>query len=522
MAPDNLGDAKASRIDASAPLHVADTTTPLPIASTLVRALDAAGVQYGIVQDLASLPDALAGRDDLDVLLDKQDYPLFCSILTELHGRRGVSLSCYDNVCAGREDWFVPDFSRGAYLHLDLHIGIRVGREFRKRYLVFDYAAIARWERISVAGMSIPIVSPQDEIRISIARFAFRGWTLPWTRWVPVGLAWKDQLSCLPSTSSKQGPSVVGYEFGRGRTVSCRIQPNEDGFVVHRGDLARLRRAIRHRCGFSGDSGIADAAVHVVRKASYLALRFVGRLFPGAVPAKRRPAVGGIVVALVGPDGLGKSTQVDLLTRTFRWKFGCAQAYAGISEGRGWWFRRELQRLVFPRRRQLKAMIQGDGEESLRRSRAKGNVLAAGLAFWGVLTAVERYIVVKRAHRWATRGLIVICDRWPQTLRKGYLDGPMLPPSLSSNRGVATLARLEQKLYQKMDECRPHLTLHLVSDFAVSERRKPGGISREGFDARMSLMAELRALDKDTRTVDASASAEAVNRELFKQIWLSL
>lgn len=522
MAPDNPGDAKASRIDASAPLHVADAITPLPVAYALVRALDAAGVQYGIVQDLASLPDALAGRDDVDVLLDKQDYPIFCSILTELHGRRGVSLSCYDNVCAGREDWFVPDFSRGAYLHLDLHIGIRVGWEFRKRYLVFDYAAIAQWERISVGGMSIPIVSPQDEIRIAIARFAFGLWTLPWTRWIPVRIAWKDQLSRLPSTSSKQGPSVVGYKFGRGRTVSCRIQPNEDGFVVHRGDLARLRRAIRHRCGFSGDSGIADAAVHVVRKTSYLALRFVGRLLPGAVPAKRRPAVGGLVVALVGPDGLGKSTQVDLLTRTFRWKFGCAQAYAGISEGRGWWFRRELQRLVFPRRRQLKAMIQRDGEESFRRSRAKGKVLAVGLAFWGVLTAVERYIVVKRAHRWATRGLIVICDRWPQTLRKGYLDGPMLPPNLSSICGVATLARLEQKLYQKMDECRPHLTLHLVSDFAVSERRKPGGISREGFDARMSLMAELRALDKDTRTVDASASAEAVNRELFKQIWLSL
>ncbi len=512
--PDEMRDAASSAAEATT------SGGALPIAAPLFRALDAAGVRYGIVQDLVSLPDALAGRDDMDVLLDKQDYPVFCSIMAELHGLRGVSLSCYDNVCAGREDWFIPDFSRGAYVHLDLHIGIRVGWEFRKRYLAFDYAAIARWERISVEGISIPIVSPEDEIRIAIARFAFRVWTRPWTRWVAVPGDWKDQLSRLPSQPGEQGSHLVEYNSGRGETMSCRIRPTEDGFVVHCTDLARLRRSIRHSCGFSRGSGLTDAMVHFIRKTSYLSLRLLGRLVPGAVPAKRRPSAGGLVVALVAPDGLGKSTQVDLLTRIFRWKFGCAQAYVGTGEGRGWWFRKGLQHLVTPRRRQFKAMIQRDREES--RSGAKGKVLAAGLALWGVLIAIERYAVVKRAHRWATRGLIVISDRWPQAVREGYLDGPMIPPNLSFIPGLATLARLEQKLYQKMDACKPHLTLHLVSDFAVSQRRKPGEISKEGFEARMLLMAELRALDKDIRAIDASGSAEAVNRDLFKQIWLSL
>ena len=139
-------DAGVLQKDGSATSGHFETVPALPIAAVLFQALNGAGLKYGIVQDLASLQDAFAGRDDLDVVVDKRDYPAFCSIVSGLQGRRGVSLSCYDNVCAGREDWFVPDFSNGRYLHLDVHIGVRVGREFRKRYPAFDYAAIKRYE----------------------------------------------------------------------------------------------------------------------------------------------------------------------------------------------------------------------------------------------------------------------------------------------------------------------------------------------------------------------------------------
>jgi thymidylate kinase len=493
----------------------------LPIATELFRAFNEAGLKYGIIQDLGSLHDGLAGRDDLDVLLDRHDYPVFCSIVSRLHGRRGVSLSCYDNVCAGREDWFVPDFSHGRYLHLDMHIGVRIGWEFRKRYPTFDYAAITRWEPIYVDGVPVPVVSPEDELRITIARFAFRAWALPGKQWISVGDRWKDQFACLPFLPCEQGWHVVEYAFG-GRTVSCRFRQSAEGLVAHRGDLARLRRSIREMSGFTGRYGIADATVHLVRKTSYLALRFLQRLMPGRLPPKRRPAAGGFVVALIGPDGLGKSTQVDRLTQIFRWKFGCAHAYVGTGDGNGWWLRKALQSLVFPHRRRLKSLAQHDGKDLSGRNWGKGGVAATALALWAVLIAFERYAVVKRAHRWATRGLIVICDRWPQSLRRGYLDGPTIPPHLFSSPGLSALARIEQELYRKMAECRPHLTLHLVSDFAVSEQRKPGEIRKEAFDARLSLMAELRAKDKNIRTIDASAGIEAVGREMFRHIWLSL
>lgn len=215
--------------DAIAPLHAADTAAAFPVAATLFRALDEAGVRYGIIQDLASLPEAVAGCDDLDVLLDKQDYPMFCSIMAELHGRRGVSLSCYDNVCAGREDWFVADFSCGAYLHLDLHVGIRVGWEFRKRYLAFDHAAVGRWEHVFVGGFP----SPSSPLR---TRFGYRS---PASRsvcgrfrgnvgWRYVAVARSNLRACPPPPANRIPTSLntnlavaeaSAAGFGRARTV---------------------------------------------------------------------------------------------------------------------------------------------------------------------------------------------------------------------------------------------------------------------------------------------------------------
>ena len=171
-----------------------------------------------------------------------------------------------------------------------MHIGVRVGWEFRKRYLAFDHAAIARWEPIYVDGVSVPVVSPEDEIRIAIARFAFRAWALPWERWVALDDHWKDQLARLPLLSGEQGLHIVEYTFGGGRSVSCRFLQSADGLAARRGDVTRLRRSIREMCGFTAVHRIADAAVHLVRKTSYLALRFPA---PGARSRSAEEAANG-------------------------------------------------------------------------------------------------------------------------------------------------------------------------------------------------------------------------------------
>ncbi|TIO39863.1 MAG: hypothetical protein E5Y00_34500, partial [Mesorhizobium sp.] len=129
--------------------------------------------------------------------------------------------------------------------------------------------------------------------------------------------------------------------------------------------------------------------------------------------------------------------QATRLRQIFGWKFGCAQVYVGTGDGNGWRLRKALQAVVSPHRRRLKSLAQNDGNDSSGRAWSKGGLVAAALAFWAVLIAFERYAVVKRAHRWSTRGMIVICDRWPQALGRGYLDGPTIPARLFSVPGLS-------------------------------------------------------------------------------------
>ena len=49
-------------------------------------------------------------------------------------------------------------------------------------------------------------------------------------------------------------------------------------------------------------------------------------------------------------------------------------------------------------------------------------------AIWAVVLAWEKRAKLRRAVRARNRGMIVICDRFPQTQVMGYNDGPLLAP----------------------------------------------------------------------------------------------
>src|SRR4051812_34359307 len=105
---------------------------PLSIAVVLFRQLEQANVRFGIFKSTASVPEGLAGIEDFDVLVARSDYSRFCEILTSLQAVRGVVHWTLASV--GREDWLVPDFASGRYLHLDVHCDVRLGHKFNKAY----------------------------------------------------------------------------------------------------------------------------------------------------------------------------------------------------------------------------------------------------------------------------------------------------------------------------------------------------------------------------------------------------
>lgn len=242
----------------------------------------------------------------------------------------------------------------------------------------------------------------------------------------------------------------------------------------------------------------------------------------------RRPALGGagrlassrgMVVALVGPDGVGKSRQTARLTSLFQEDYRCTAVYLGSGDG-GWKLRRAARRYL-RRWRSRPNRTDPEFNASLVAGRELGTSHSIFTGLSGVAIAIERYLTMRSAVRLAASGSIIISDRWPQNLQPGLFDGPLRVHPRASHP-VRLLSRIEQSFYRRMEKYRPEVTIHLVSDFETSNARKPGDRTHAEFHERLLLMEEMRRRDPTIKVVDARNEFEEVTRDLSNWILLAL
>lgn len=486
----------------------------LKSADAFFSRLNEAGVRYGVFKSSRNIHLALAGDQDLDILVAREDYHLFCAIAVDCAGTRSVNHSSLKS--PGREDWFIPDFDSAKYLHLDVHINIRLGGKFNKRYPFYSYNDISHWNVISFGSLRLRVASTEDEARITLSRAAFRPSGISLKSWQKLKGDWAEELRDLLFPVTESGEALVTYPTKP--IVQCRVRRTGPDISVTRRDLARIRRAVRAHCAATWFSVFRDPILNVVRATNYIASRLANRISPGIIVDRRSPTSGGIIVAIVAPDGMGKTTQVRRLSAIFGWKFSSATLYLGSGDGKGWWIRRMI-RSRYIRHRSIKQAILGDASQISKRSKLKKYLGICLLELWGVLVALERYASVVKARRIADRGFIVFCDRWPQAIEHGFLDGPIQHPHIGTQ---GLLRKWELRLYDRMAAFQPEISIQLVGDHSLSEARKPGELKRQDFDRRVDLMRKIRKLAPRTHVVDAGGSIDDVLRSLFKLIWSEL
>jgi thymidylate kinase len=309
---------------------------------------------------------------------------------------------------------------------------------------------------------------------------------------------------------------AVCFTFGQD-DFQCHVKKDGADIWVNRRELSNLRRRIREANAAPAFGRVTDWLRNAVNGGRYLGTRFINRLWPGTSIDRRCPVTGGLVVAIVGPDGMGKSTQVKRMREIYGFKFSCLGLYLGSGDGEGWWLRRLIRMFYIRRRSKIRDTFLGEDNLKKRPSIRK-RIGAYLLELWGVLIALERYNAVRKARRKAACGFMVFCDRWPQSLSHGFLDGP----TKQHNSGLTRIRKWELSIYDRMNRFRPDLTIQLVADYAVSEARKPGELQRAEFEKRIDLMAELRKTDPQIQVVNAGNDLDSVSRSLFKLIWEKL
>ncbi len=244
---------------------------------------------------------------------------------------------------------------------------------------------------------------------------------------------------------------------------------------------------------------------------------------------------GGRIIAIVGPDGAGKSTISKSLVAWLSWKIDAQYVYMGEGVGSNVtaWLRR-LRRVARTTLRPLVRPKKANSESGdLRRSRRlimhhgrnplMAYLKANGFAVTRILLVWERRRKFRTLQRARMRGGLVITDRYPQSDFIGFYDGPRYQNSDANlkYRLSRLAANLEAAFYEHVGRMPPDLVvrLHVSEDVALA--RKPD----HGLDMiRKKIEATPKICFGDARTIDVDAARPLaiVERQVKKWVWTNL
>jgi hypothetical protein len=147
--------------------------------------------------------------------------------------------------------------------------------------------------------------------------------------------------------------------------------------------------------------------------------------------------------------------------------------------------------------------------------RAPGPLYSVLMMVWAAAVAAEKRSKLRAAHRGASRGLVVVADRYPQNEDVGYSDGPLLPRLTHAPRW---LRRFEAHAYTLAGRLPPDLVLKLEVTPETAARREPD-MDPAAIRQRIEAARRLAFPGACIVRVDAERPLEEVIRSIKREIW---
>ncbi len=439
-----------------------------PVAA-LAAALDEAGIRYCHWKSNEALERSLRGENDLDVLIDRTQATRFAAVLLDLGFVAAQSPPTKE--IPGIWDFYA--FQEGRPLHVHAHSHLVAGDDATKNFRIpIERAFLASVRKESL----LPMPSPEFEYLVFVIRMTVKH--CPWdslagrkgrlTASEQRELAWLERRidrAKLDEVLIQHLPFVPVELFNQCHDA---ISPSA-GFAKRARAGRRMLVALRAQ---GTRSLSADLALRIWRRTMSRSDR------------KRRPIQGGLIVAVVGGDGSGKSTAVDLLVEMLQRDLATKRLHLGKPPST------LLSKTIrFLARRMWPSSLRGP--------------------LGSVLLARDRHHAYMTARRACAAGSIVICDRFPLGLLR-TMDGPR------THEGWAH--PVESRYYRQL--LPPDLLVVMRVDPATAVSRRPD--QEASFVERRAAEVWATEWPNWALVIDAGRPLEEVAAEVRQKVWGAL
>jgi len=493
------------------------TQQPLTQSLALFRHFDASGVEYCHFKSNEHLLAGLAGATDLDLLVRGQQARAAQGALERAGFKR------FDARHAGTrpavEDYLGFDAGTGRLIHAHVHYALVVGERHLKGFHL-DLGRELLDTRVPDAGTGVYTSDPSHEMLLLLIRYALKA----------------RLRDCLAELLGRR-------HFG----AEARA---EHAWLAARLDRERLRRLAHEHYG-PGVAGSIDALVErppsiwrlralrrraapvLARQRTYGPLEFVAVRFAREltwwlgglnqvllrrpIPFRRIHPAGGRIIAVLGPDGAGKSTVAREVRRWLAWKLDVYPVYFGTGDGPSSLLRWPLKlalRLRRPRRRPALPEAAANGHPT--------GGISPGRLLWALVLAAEKRSKMRAAVAARNRGMIVVCDRYPQAQIAGYNDGPLLASWLDRPGLRRRLARWEFETYARLSRTAPDLVIKLDVTPETGMQRSPDTAPGEVERKREAVRAIDYGPNARTVEIDSLRPLPEVLLAVKQAVWAQL
>ena len=459
------------------------------------------------------LQSALAGNGDVDLLISRDHQHRAMRVLLMNGFKAFPAVSSREHPAVS--SYLGYDEESGRLFHLHLHVRLVVGEPLLKNYRV-PWEAVLLDRAQMHPELGVRHLDPAGEVLLLAVRDCLEN-----SRLDPVSFRARRAITAKFDRDRKYLAACVDRNELHSLASSLvdddfadLVGQYVDGGVAAKGQTEMGQRIRAFLAPYRSYNAF-EARLRSVWRAALWGFGGANKFFIQAPrPWSRKVPGGGRVIALLGVDGSGKTTAMTTMRAWLGAEIDVMPIYFGTGEGRPSLILLPLKLLVPLASRFIKTKPKGSSHGNVS-DKKPGALYTLLLTLWAVVLAIEKQQKLKAAHRGASRGLLVIADRYPQNENLDYNDGPLLA---RLDLVPQWARRFESKAYARARQLPPDLVIKLVATPETAFRREPT-MRQDLVRARIAAVGRLTFPGARVVVIDAEQPLAEEMRAIKAEIW---